>query len=551
MSYTLTIADEETDAGPVTPDGAKRLRYEMVVKFLKRLRKAGYRFQKICAGEYGAKARAHWHLVLMFEWDGVTKGEVLRQIENNEYLGNVGKNSDWKSLAPPFVANIRGQAFKDAIADPEALVVSFPQKGKTPKIRNTAWKFWPHGIVEAQIIKSPEFHSPESVEGAMRYPLKYLSKDAWKDSRKFQKVPFEELPEHIKQQTKFGPWKTPQQIEQEWDEDVASGKVKPLFTGHKALGQEHRKWSYGNDYVKRLKEELLEEFSTADEVPVEREIYEGQYYYKALGGLGRDYFTALGAQTARIMFRPENCRTFQVGGNYKAKQTSVGNLTELGDIGGQRFVQGRRGKVISLAKKRFNYQMGNTAYYAFWEGYNAEQKRNGKPITNGPEDVVVTLETSRARSNDASSGSFGYQFWKRASRKTRAQMEEATAAIPDDRLAGLFPTRWRRQMEETSKYLEWRIKGMERQTKAIERDIAKHELPARKLVADLSRNVEGVAVMLYKKDNSWTKEQKKEIWQAVRKYRRIVDDIKKPAEHPQLYEPDDIPLETGEHWPVR
>lgn len=46
------------------------LTYSDVQKYFKRLRKAGYKFKYLCAGEYGStKGRAHWHLILFFEGD--------------------------------------------------------------------------------------------------------------------------------------------------------------------------------------------------------------------------------------------------------------------------------------------------------------------------------------------------------------------------------------------------------------------------------------------------------------------------------------------------
>nr|QPB07462.1 MAG: replication initiator protein [Microvirus sp.] len=61
-SYAVTL----TYGGGDTPQSVV-LRYSDVQKFLKRLRKAGYKVRYICAGEYGGlKGRTHWHIVLFF-----------------------------------------------------------------------------------------------------------------------------------------------------------------------------------------------------------------------------------------------------------------------------------------------------------------------------------------------------------------------------------------------------------------------------------------------------------------------------------------------------
>jgi len=542
MTFTLTYADIEG----VTPDAAKRLDYSDIEKFLKRLRKAGYRFQKICCGEYGKEGRAHWHLVLFFEWDCVTKEKALEAIKNGLPIGNVGKNTDWRQLAPPYVANLRGKEFTHAINNPEILVVSYPQKGKTPKIRNPEWKFWPHGIVEAQIAKSPEFYEPEHVEGSIRYPLKYVSKDAWKDSKKFQRIPFDELPEHIKQQTRFGPWYTPEEVLENWNNDVRSGLVKPLYEGHAATAQEHRKWKLGNEYVKELEADLLSEFSSADEIPIERQLYKGQYHYKAKGGLGADYFRAMGAYVARHGTTDDNVRKYQLGANWKAKQSSLGANEELSDSGSMRHVRDKNGKIIAIPKKRFKYGMGNTSLRQFFEGYNVEAEKLRKPQTIGPDDIVETLETTTKKASDASSGAFGYHWWKKASVNTRASIEEATALMPDKHLVQLFPTRWRRNMETTSLNINWRKKGLERQLAEIERQEEKQGVSSPETVSALKENVEHVALMLNNPENRWSKEQKTNVWSLVRQYRNEVSRreslyVVKPIEQNKR-------IETGEHW---
>ena len=479
MGLTLTYADIDGE----TPDAAKRLNYSDVEKMLKRMRKAGYRFSKISAGEYGGKdARAHWHLVLFFEWDSETHQRIITAIENNQSYDKIGHETQWRKLAPAHVANLRGQSFRDAIADPETLVVSYPQSRRQTKlgtahIRNTAWKFWQHGIVEAQIAKSPDYSNEEDIEGAIRYPMKYLSKDAWRDSRKYKTTPFDQLPEHIRQQTRFGPWKTQEEIDAEWDADAAQGKYKTVFSGQRLTGQDHRKWRYGNDYFKKLEKELIAKYgSDEEEIPVEERLYKGRYNYKAKGGLGAAYFKALGVQTSRLNWKEEHMRGYKIGANYADKQPSMG-MKEIGTAGGARVFLNADGKVVTSTRQRFAYVMSNANYRRFWEGYNAEQRRQQKPETAGPDDAVIELQTQAAIASDASTGAFGYHWWKKASVSSRETMVTSTGWMPEEDLRGLFPKRWINLQMDTSTNLGWQAKRVQRDMREILSDIKIYGAP--------------------------------------------------------------------------
>ena len=500
MSMTLTYADVDRK----TPDSALRLDYSDVEKFLKRLRKAGYRFSKIACGEYGAKARAHWHLVLMFEWDNKTRDQILEAIRENSDVSRIGHETDWRQLAPPIVSDLRGKAFQDAISDPEILVVTYPQSRRktrlgTAHVRNTAWKFWPHGVVEAQIAKSPEYSNPEDIEGAIRYPMKYLSKDAWRDSRKYKSTPFDELPEHIRQQTRFGPWKTQEEIAAEWEVDAQQGKHKTLFKGHDLKGQEHRKWRYGNAYFKKLEKELIAKYGGEESlVPVEKRLFKGRYNYKAKGGLGSAYFEALGAQTARLDWRSENMRGYQIGANYAKEQRSMG-MKEIDDSGASRTFINSDGHLVVAGKRRFSYVMSNTNYRRFWEGYNAEMRRMGKPQTAGPDDAVIELQTQAAIASDSSTGPFGYHWWKKASVSARRAIEAATGWMPPDHVKGLFPVTWNNNMLAQSEHVGWQTKRILAQISDIKKDVKKVGAPEPEAIYNLALLADKLAAKVYGK----------------------------------------------------
>jgi len=527
LGLTLTYRNNEDGS---MPDSAKRLDYDDIRRFMARLRKK-YQCSKISAGEYGgADGRAHWHLVVFFDLPPEEKKTVLAHIAANGECGPIEMSNGVYDNAPPYVANLRGKAFQEAIADPKTLVVSYPQRGKTPKIRNSAWQYWPHGIVECQVIKAPEYQRAESLEGAMRYPLKYLNKDAWKDSRKYKDIPFDDLPEHIKQQTNFGPWYSKEEIEERYAADVATGSVKTVYKGQQRLGQEHRKWRYGNKYRTQIEERLLR--LPESEITIEQRPYKGLYNYKVVGGLGKEYFEALGAYTVSRPKEDAKLRTFKIGANFMKKQGRMQTLIDRGDA-------------PENMKKRFSYIMSNTAYQSFWRGYNAELIERGIEPTAGPEDVISRLETNAAKALDSASGSFGYHMLRKGSKSQRVELEKRMGLVPDESLKGLFPTRWRRLMEETQPDLNWRIKGISRQRAEIEAQLKTHGAPMPELMRETKRNVDGAANLFYDRERWQHDEARKKAWQEIWQTRLLMRKVTEAAVRPELYEPETVFTHTG------
>lgn len=115
---TLTYGrDEDNNSDHLR---AAWLTYSDVQKYFKRLRKAGYEFRYLLAGEYGSqKGRAHWHIIMY-----------------------------WKSKVPPHELTI--------------------MKGCEKRFHD---KFWDHGHQVWQKV----------TEESIRYVCKYIWKDATKD----------------------------------------------------------------------------------------------------------------------------------------------------------------------------------------------------------------------------------------------------------------------------------------------------------------------------------------------------------------------------------
>lgn len=81
-SVTLTYGRDES--GNEDHVHAAVLVYSDVQKYFKSLRRAGFKFKYLCAGEYGSKKRrAHWHVILF--WDGPAPEVELNKNHHHVY----------------------------------------------------------------------------------------------------------------------------------------------------------------------------------------------------------------------------------------------------------------------------------------------------------------------------------------------------------------------------------------------------------------------------------------------------------------------------------
>ena len=432
VSLTLTYADVTDSAGSlVPPDGAKHLDYDDVRLFLGRLRSAGYSFTKVAAGEYGKeKGRAHWHLVLFFHWDDYRKAAWFQKACDGAGDLSDALKEGWEQLAPPIRSGRYPKAeFQSILDDPESLYCVEVGYKTRSRYRNN-WRYWPHGKVEAQVIKTPFDGDSESINRGVRYVLKYMSKDPWRDVKAFKHVPFDELPPWIQEATNYGPW-------------------KPEFPG-----DNERKWVRGNAYRKRLLEANLTEFDSDADVPIERRVRVPRFNYRAKHGLGALYFRALGVRAARLCGSDRDVdkldRRFNLGPNYRKKQRKAV----------MKAIEG--GRLPESVKAKFPFQMTDTNFREFGDAFSAEFERLFGDESHGPKGAWVDMETERLRASDAASGPFGYHFWKDASVERRREMEKAWGNMPDEALRGLVPRRLITLFEETSSHKGWQLKRRER-----------------------------------------------------------------------------------------
>jgi len=440
LFVTLTYEDDEK---------GEYLDYSDVEKFLMRLRK-DTKLRKLSAGEYGTKAgRAHWHVLLYFQWSEEHleqwKKEQIEINRRGEYTGeswSAKRAKDWPKYAPDLrMGRIRSKpAFMDALANPESLWVDtmgLKNAGEYPQ----KWKYWQHGNVEARIVSAPNIGTEQEQNKAVRYAVKYASKDPWKDG-KLRNTPFEELPEWIKQATAFGPW----------DENGTN---------------ERTKWVRGNSYVKNLEQRLLTEFPSDEDVPPDRQIKKHRYNYKAQGGLGRDYFECLGAWYAKNAGSQEELitRVFKLGPSYKKPRDKY-------------FRDGykwhhlekavRQSQRVDLVPKLNRFYMGDTAFRQFAKGFNAYLTKIGKSETTGPEHIFDVLDTKSKRASDVSSGQMGLLLWEKdtgsasLNKQHRQTLEKIWGELPAEKLAGLVPQRLQRMLETNSQLEGWKIKREQR-----------------------------------------------------------------------------------------
>ena len=540
MAVTLTYANLPNGE---TPQAAKRLKYKDVELFLMRLRKAGYKFTKIAAGEYGGeKGRAHWHLMLFFPWKNAVKQRITDAIANNHDHSRItGEAVDH----PVYQYGLRGPAFTDAIANPEVLVVSRAAAIKPPDpIRNTNWKFWPHGIVEAQLVKAPDFISPEAIEVSTRYNLKYLVKDAWRDSRKYSSTPFHELRQHIQEQTRFGPWLTPDEIKEQFEKDRESGAVAPTSLSSGALNVDIRKWRLGNP-VAQQKIEAVEALTGMkyrltdwDKVPIEMAVMRGEYHYKCKNGLGHEFFKALGARSARSGFYEGDGIFYEVGNNFMTKDRSsyaqarrnVGSrhkpMEETAILGHQKAVK-IGGRIVMKDRKRFKFPMGKTQQRHFWSGYNLERGLSGLPETLGPDGVLERLENDRFNASNSASKNFLYVKWKNAKPSVRYNMELHAASISDKALNWAYPKWWVEQQYETNQHPDWLIKAADRTRVQVEAQLEKGYVHTQTGIAHQQQLFRIASALNGETFFRLDKLQKAWLWSELRRLRKPFRDMQK------------------------
>lgn len=424
VSLCLTYEDRiGADGLPVVPDAARRLDYRDVVKLMKRLRRAGYIVRKVHCGEYGKRTgRAHWHLLLYFQWDQQHLELWFQDQANGTDMAFPVLASAWRGFCPPLVTNDKALPKSEFLAlldDPERLYA--PSVGpKVLRRYRQNWKYWPHGKVECQLAGAPGVGSAKGLSKSVRYTVKYMSKDPWKDTE-YRLWAFDELPEWVRQSTAFGPW----------DRDD-KGRIK---------------WVRGNPYRDALEEQLRADFpGHKDDVPMDRRPMKLVHGLTAKSGLGHDYFRALGWYYAGLSgVEPEQHarRVFKLGPSYRRKHVQDVAAAE------------KFGKPSPAVVRLNQFYMDDRAVRSMAEGFNERRALLGLPVSQGPNGLWDVLETKARKVSDVASGPVGSAMWARSNRAERKALEKVWADIPNETLAGFVPRRLIEQLVASSKEPGW------------------------------------------------------------------------------------------------
>lgn len=439
ISLTLTYADVFDENGnSKKPDGARRVDLRHVAALKDKLRHNGFKVRSVTAPEFGSEnGRAHFHLLLFFEWSEMGKVEWLDKFAEVgcgfEAMHSV--REDWSEALPLFVSQdgfFEKRDFGRLCSDPSILFLQLRERmrAKGAKPVRQKWEYWPHGSVQAELVCSPVVQNLRNIQTAIRYVIKYLEKDPWKDNPKLSQRPFSELPEHVKQTTAYS-----------WCD------VDKRFVKH-------------NPYRRELEAAYAAKWGKSKKVPVEEQLFVAQVSYRPQGGLGRVFFEGLGRYSARRsasdLRNPEMLlrRQYFIKGVHKKKPKKSIRSEAL---------QGRL-KTFE-GERNFKFYMTETSFIKYGLAYNQELASMGLgPVEgiNGGWELQSAIDRRNDR-RDYASGPFGYKKWKESfSVSERKRWETVWGKIPNSDLKGLVPKRWVLWFEENSKLESWKKKRLER-----------------------------------------------------------------------------------------
>lgn len=153
-SVTLTYGHDEN--GNADHINSAVLIYRDVQAYFKRLRKDGYKFKYLVAGEYGSKKRrAHWHMIIF--WDGKRpEVEYYKNFNDHHYWTAYGFNGHtfWEPMTPMSVWYVCKYIQKEQGEDEgEAML----RMSKKPPIGHEYFQQWARDHVE-QGLPPRSFH---------------------------------------------------------------------------------------------------------------------------------------------------------------------------------------------------------------------------------------------------------------------------------------------------------------------------------------------------------------------------------------------------------
>lgn len=148
-SVTLTYGPDEN--GNEDHIHSALLVYPDIQKYFKRLRKAGFKFKYLVAGEYGSeKRRAHWHMIIF--WQGAHPPIEIHDPENGynnpRWMGHeywtkhedfiVGGHTQWQKMTPNSVWYVCKYIQKQQKDDAQAML----RMSKKPPLGHEYFQRW-------------------------------------------------------------------------------------------------------------------------------------------------------------------------------------------------------------------------------------------------------------------------------------------------------------------------------------------------------------------------------------------------------------------------
>lgn len=410
LTLTLTYRDvllPDGSMGP--PDAALYPDPRHWRGFKEALARAGYDVRSIRNVEFGERnGRVHYHCILFFQRTAEDLEEWQRHFVDTASIHGV-QRTYWQDRVPPLEI-LRGrlspQEFRAVREDPSKLVVY--ESGQN--VNRQSWSFWPHGDVQAGLLKSDFVFDVDAVGKAVAYATKYQFKDPWRGSKKWRNVAFDRLPDWVQETTA-------------WHFD----------NGH---------WVHGNPYRDQViakRDQYMREEGLEDEslVPDDLRVRTVQRFRSPHGGTGAAYLQALAKRRARL------------GANMVFRQFAFRQPDRRSD------------EKASLGERAF--YMSDTQFVTFGQAFIDECRRLGREPNGEGFQSYFALVRQREETALRNSGPIGYrQINECKDLAARETLIEHWGTMPLASLKGIVPKPWIEAWCDEPPTDGWRDRAAER-----------------------------------------------------------------------------------------
>lgn len=405
VSQQVWFATYTYENGPdgTVPEGAVRCRDQDMVNSMQTLARSDHPSRRYFVNEYGSvNGRNHLHGLLFLPLSATAQSLFE--------TAHVAGDDTASVLAPfrridglPYVIcphEQGGRDFGSLCDDPNVIVV-------TPGRKRQTWQrvwWWPHGSVTLDLVWSAGDRDIGNLAEAISYTQKYAGvagKDPWKDSRKFNRIAFVDLPPWVQQMTHYGPW-----------------KVDASLT-------DNDRWVRRNS----VREDAIQLYRDLRDghadLPLEEHPYVQRVYYQHQPPLGTKYHELEGRRCAANFGELQRIRRYQIGGYMvRKKAPSPYPLPEESEAAYARRVQ----KFLRSVERDGLYSKSHRWFYqtdaqhaAFGRGYNLEAEKVGRREHVGPDFSFQRLESVASRAKRMRQGAFFVGLLERSSSRVVRQ----------------------------------------------------------------------------------------------------------------------------------